>query len=241
MLSQEALAPAELAAAREARLVRLEEAVAKLQPKRKDAWEKLQSVGTLASGVLVAVVGYFLTGSVNNALQRQQLQLSNVKEMRDLIGQLNTADADQADAAALTLSAFGRPAVPAVMGALVAGGEVRAPAAERALRAIGLDDPEAVCDPARKVIDNRTARFSWLAHLAALRLLGDLDCGGARESVEAYARALAGVRSADDLATFAARVDGEVPLDREGADQLGAQASRTLGALRRREGSGLRR
>lgn len=232
MLSQEALAPAEVAAAREARLARLEEAVAKLQPKRKDVWEKLQALGPIVSGVLVAVVGYWLTGSVNNAIQRQQLQLSNVKEMRDLLGQLNTADADQAEAAALTLSAFGRPAVPAVMGALAAGGEVRAPAAERALRAIGLNDPDAVCEPARKVVDNRTARFTWLAHLAALRLLGDLECRGARASVEAYARALAALRSADDLKAFASRVEPEVPLDRESVDQLAAQANRTLGILR---------
>jgi hypothetical protein len=233
MLSPEALASvADSAAAREARLARLEEALQKVQPKRKDRWEKLQAVTPLLSGILVAVVGYFLTGSVNNAIQRQQLHLSNVKEMRDLLGQLNTADIDQADAAAFTLSAFGRPAVPAVMGALLAGGEVRAPAAEKALRAIGFDDPSAVCEPARKVVDNRTARFSWLAHLSAIRLLGDLECRDARTSVEAYARALGGIRTAEDLAAFASRVDREVPLDREAAEQLKTEVNRTLRILR---------
>ena len=104
---------AEAAAAREARLSRIEDGLKKLQPKQKDGWEKLQALTPLVSGILVAVVGYFLTGSVNNAIQRQQLQLSNVKEMRELLAQLNTADSTLADSAAFTLSAFGRPAVAA--------------------------------------------------------------------------------------------------------------------------------
>ena len=114
---------AQAAAERETRLRRIEEELKKLQPKRKDGWEKLQALTPLVSGVLLAFVGYFLTGSVNNAIQRQQLQLSNVKEMRELLAQLETADSNQADVAAFTLSAFGRPAVPPLMAALLSGGE----------------------------------------------------------------------------------------------------------------------
>jgi len=223
---------AEAAAAREARLGHLEQELKKLQPKRKDGWEKLQALTPLVSGLLVVIVGYFLTGSVNNAIQRQQLQLSNVKEMRDLLAQLDTADTSQAEAAAFTLSAFGRPAVPALMAALLSGGEVRAPAAERALRAIGLNDSEAVCVPARKVIDNRTGRFSWLAHLSAIRLLGDLECRGARASVEAYAQALGAVRSPADVSAFASRVDPDPPLDFGAVEQLKTETERTLRILR---------
>ena len=223
---------AEAAAAREARLGRLEEGLKKLQPKQKDPWEKLQAVTPLVSGILVALVGYLLTGSVNNAIQRQQLQLSNVKEMRELLAQLNTADSNQAEAAAFTLSAFGRPAVPALVAALLAGGEVRAPAAERALRAIGLNEPVAVCGPARKVLDNDTGRVSWVAHLAAIRLLGDLECRDARASVEAYLRALDQVKSPNDVSGFAARVDSDPPLDLAAVGQLQTEAARTLRILR---------
>ena len=159
---------AEVAIARETRLTRLEDDVKKLKPKGKDGWEKLQAVTPLIAGVVLAFVSYLLTGSVNNAIQRQQLQLSNVKEMRDLLAQLDTADAAAAESAAFTLSAFGRPAVPPLMAALLAGGEVRAPAAERSLRAIGMNEPAAVCGPIRRVIDNRTGRFSWLAHLSSI-------------------------------------------------------------------------
>ncbi len=226
---------AEGAAAREARLRRLEDELKKLQPKRKDFWEKLQassSLSSLISALLVVIVGYYLTGSVNNAIQRQQLQLSNVKEMRDLLAELDTADINQANAAAFTLSAFGRPAVPALMAALLSGGDVRAPAAERALRAIGLNDSEAVCGPARKVLDNRSGRFTWLAHLAAIRLLGDLECRGARVSVEAYAQALGQVRSPADVSAFAPRYSPDLQVDGDAVGQLRTETERTLTILR---------
>jgi hypothetical protein len=222
---------AEAAAAREARLSQLEQAIKKLQPKTRDRWEKLQAVTPLISGLLVVIVGYYLTGSVNNAIQRQQLQLSNVREMRELLAQLNTADANQAESAAFTLSAFGRPAVPALVAALAAGGEVRAPAAEGALRTIGLNDPEAVCEPARKLLDNRSGSFSWIAHLSAIRLLGDMECRGARTSVEAFAQALGTVRNPSDLGAFAWRFAPDPPLDLDGVGRLKAELERTLKIL----------
>ena len=223
---------AEIAVARETRLTRLEEDVKKLQPKGKDGWDRLQAVMPILSGVFLAFVGYFLTGSVNNAIQRQQLQLSNVKEMRDMLAQLDTADAAAADSAAFTLSAFGRPAVPPLMAALLAGGEVRAPAAERSLRAIGLNDPAAVCEPIRRVIDNRTGRFSWLAHLSTIRLLGDLECRDARASIEAYSRALTQVKTPADVPQFASRVDPDPPLDFSAVEQLQTETTRTLRIIR---------
>ena len=219
---------AEVAIARETRLTRLEDDVKKLKPKGKDGWEKLQAVTPLIAGVVLAFVSYLLTGSVNNAIQRQQLQLSNVKEMRDLLAQLDTADAAAAESAAFTLSAFGRPAVPPLMAALLAGGEVRAPAAERSLRAIGMNEPAAVCGPIRRVIDNRTGRFSWLAHLSSIRLIGDLECRDARASLESYSGALSRVKSAADVSQFASRVDAEPELDLSAVEQLQAETGRAL-------------
>jgi hypothetical protein len=223
---------AEIAVARETRLTRLEDDLKKLKPKEKDGWEKLQAITPLIAGVVLAFVSYLLTGSVNNAIQRGQLQLSNVKEMRELLAQLDTGDARAADSAAFTLSAFGPPAVPPLLAALLAGGEVRAPAAERSLRAIGLSDPTAVCGPIQRVIDNRTGRFSWLAHLSTVRLLGDLECRDARASLEAYARALAQVKTPADVVQFAPRVDPDPPLDLSAVEQLQSETSRTLRIVR---------
>ena len=223
---------AEGAASREVRLRELELAVKKLQPKTKDGWEKLQALSPIMSGVLVAVVGYFLTGSVNSALQRQQLQLSNVAEMRELLVQLGSDDANQVNSAAFALSAFGKPAVPALIAALAAGGELRAPATEAALRGIGLNDPDAVCAPARRMLDNRAAVYSWLAHLSAVRLLGDMECRGARRSVEAYAKAVEDVKTESDVSAFASRVTTDPPLDFEGIGRLSSELQRTLTVLR---------
>jgi hypothetical protein len=226
-------AAVEAAVDRDARLSRLEEAVKKLQPKKKDGWEKLQAAAPLISGLLVVIFGFILTGSVNNAIQRQQLQLSNVKEMRELLAQLSSADEDVADSAAFTLSAFGRPAVPALMSALAAGGDVRAPAAEQALRAIGLGDPVAVCEPTRKLLDSRSGLVSWIAYLSALRLLADVECGGARASVQAFATALERTsQKPDDPGASGWRVAPSPPLDPILLGQLQKELARTLKVLR---------
>jgi len=221
---------AALAAERETRLRRIEDDLKNLKPKRKDSWEKFQVLTPLIAALAVAVVGYFLTGSVNNAIQRQQLQLSNVKEMREMLLELPTADPVKAEATGFTLGVFGRPAVPALMAALIAGGEARAPASEIALREIGFDDPAAVCGPVRKIIDDRKGRYSWLAHLSALKLIGDLGCTDARDSVDKYANALAAAQT--DLKSFATYVSADPALDASAIGQLDKQTQRAIQMLR---------
>src|SRR6185295_13009015 len=97
----------------EERLEKLEGELARLKKPPRDWLEILKAAAPLISGVVVAVVGYFLTGSINNAIQKQQLELSNVKEMRQLLLDLSNPDAsrEQVQATAVTLSAFGRHAV----------------------------------------------------------------------------------------------------------------------------------
>src|SRR5689334_8383398 len=63
----------------------------------------------LVSGLFVLLVGYRLTGSVNNALQNSQLQLANAKEMQALLQKLRSGD--EPESTALALSAFGKPAI----------------------------------------------------------------------------------------------------------------------------------
>lgn len=218
---------AEVAAQREARLNRIEQDVKNLRPKTKDRWEKAQALMPLVSGILVAVVGYFLTGSVNAAIQRQQLQLANVKEMRELLIQLNNGNTEQAEATGFALSAFGRPAVPALIAVLAAGGEVRAPAAERALRIIGLSDPDGVCPPLRRVLDNHSASYAWTAHLAAVRLAGDLECRQVGASLDGLHSRLEKVQRPDNLGSLAGWVASDPMLDLQAVDSLKKELSRT--------------
>ena len=231
-MSDEAHAQAaEVAVDRELRLRKVEDDLKKLQPKKKDGWERLQAMSPLLGGVLVAIVTYFLSGSVTNAIQRQQLQLSNVKEMRDLLDQLDKG-AGEGESAAFTLSAFGPPAVPALMAALLSGGVERAPAAERALWGIGLSSPQPVCDLAARVLDNRSGRITWISHVSVMRLLGDLQCRDARATVEAYARAVAPASPSGGDADFASRFTDGATLDSEAVDQLKNAAARTLRMIR---------
>ena len=64
------------------RLKKLEERLQKVEKRPKDKWDKFQSLSGIVSGLMVAVVGYFLTGSVNRALQERQFQFSLDPERR---------------------------------------------------------------------------------------------------------------------------------------------------------------
>ena len=79
---------------KEARITKLEAELEQVKRKGKDAWDIFQSLSQSLSpfvtGVVLAIVGYFLTGAVNVALQKQQMQLSNVKEMKELLEKLGT-------------------------------------------------------------------------------------------------------------------------------------------------------
>jgi hypothetical protein len=55
-------------------------------------WEKFKAFVPLIQAMLAAVVAYFLTGQVTLAIQQRQLELSNVKEMRDVVLHLLTTD-----------------------------------------------------------------------------------------------------------------------------------------------------
>jgi hypothetical protein len=154
----------------------------KLQPERpkpKDFWDKLQTVSVLSSGVIVAIVGFFLTGSVNTAIQKKGLELSSAKEMRELVMTLSKAkNREEAETAAITLAAFGQFAIPPVVGILqgAGGGSVQMLAAEKGLQTIGVVEPDAVCGALAQIVKNRTRLFAWDAHGAAIRLLGNLNC-----------------------------------------------------------------
>jgi hypothetical protein len=224
---------AEEAASRETRLAMLEARLKTLEPKRKDTWEKLQALSPIISGLAVAVVGYFLTGSVTAALQREQVQLSNVKEMRELVSMLASADTtDQsARAAAHTISAFGKPAVTPLVATLAEGHDISAPAAEAGLRALGLSEPEAVCAPLTKMLQNTSGRFTWVAHLSAIRLVGDLECREARAVVSRYAGDADGVRTAAQLQAFATRMRSDPPVDQDAVSQLRQELARTRRVL----------
>jgi hypothetical protein len=95
-----------------------------------------------------------------------------------------------ARAAASTLSAFGPPAVAPLITALADADDVRTPAIEGALRAIGLSNAEAVCGPLLSILEHQTGRYSWLMQRSAIRVIGDVRCPSARTLLESYGKAV---------------------------------------------------
>jgi hypothetical protein len=162
-------------------------------PHRKGFWDVVTLLMPLVNGIALALVGWWLTGAVELALKRDQLQLAQVKEMQQLISSLTAAKIDSASAlpAALTLAAYGKPAVAPLLALLTERfDEVRGPATEAALRAIGMADHDAVCAPLKTLMTSRTGRLGWPVHATVIRLLGDVQCREAAPQLEAMEQRL---------------------------------------------------
>lgn len=215
---------------KEARITKLEAELEQVKRKGKDAWDIFQSLSQSLSpfvtGVVLAIVGYFLTGAVNVALQQQQMQLSNVKEMKELLEKLGTTDitAEQAEASAFTLSVFGRYAIAPLIDLVLVGGEVRGPAAEKGLRAVGLREPTAVCDQLAHLLDTRSA---WQTHRVVIRLLGDLRCQQALPTLQAYAQLVEQAATPEGLRRYKNIVQDDPQPTAESIELLKQELDRT--------------
>ena len=178
------------------------------------------------SPVLLALVGLYFTDTVRMGFERQQLQLANASGMQALLVQLlgEKVSQTEARAAALTLAAFGPPAVAPLITALTDADDVLTPAIEGALRAIGLSEPAAVCGPLMSILEHHTGRYSWLMHRSAIRIIADVRCPEARTLIQTYRQALAtGTLKAFDPAT-----EEWKPLPPEIVDLLKADVDRAL-------------
>lgn len=173
---------------RDERLKRVEDQLHELGRNRKDFWDKLHSVSPLVSGTVVVVVGFLLTGSVNVALQKRQLDLSTVKGMQESLAKMREPNATpgQTEAAAVALAAFGSHAVTSLISELQFGGTNRRNAAETGLRAVGLSDPKVVCGKLLTIVTNPSRLFNWHVHKSAIGILGDLNCEGAATTLREY-------------------------------------------------------
>jgi hypothetical protein len=178
------------------------------------------------SPILLALVGLYFTDTVREGFERQQLQLANASGMQDLLVQLlgEKVSQTEARAAASTLAAFGAPAVAPLITALADADDIRTPAIEGALRAIGLNDPEAVCGPLLSILERQTGRYSWLMHRSAVRVIADVRCPEARTLLEMYQQALAN----RTLKAFDPSTEEWTPLPADIVELLKADVDRAL-------------
>jgi len=211
------------------RLNALEQKVASLKPSDKDRWDKIEKLSTGAWAVVTLFVSIFVTGRIENALKERQLYLENIKDMQALVDQLNKADPLTAMSCAVSLGAHGRYSVVPLIQALQAGVPDHRKAAEAGLSAAAAVDHDFVCQQLTGVIGNRTGLYQKEVPESAARLLGDLNCPGALDSLQAYLARLD--RVTPETAPFA-KIPGTQGLTTANIEQVKHTARVAVEALR---------
>jgi hypothetical protein len=174
-------------AAVEARLKKIEEKLDGKEERGALSWI-LDLLKTLLPSVVLALIGFALKDTVDQALREREIQLEAVKEMEKLAPDLQKNDLVRIDAQAKAaqLAAFGRYSVPFFVNILEVGNQNAALGAEDGLRMVARSEPETVCSTLQAVIRSRSGLYHWQTHLAALKILGQARCTEACKVVEDY-------------------------------------------------------
>jgi hypothetical protein len=190
----------------------------------------LQTLGPYIGGLVVLFVGYWIKDSVTFALQREQLDLSYVQQMRDLVKTFDeSVTPAAADANALGLALYGKYAVMPLVERLESGGDVLPLAALRGLQLVGFQDPVGACVKFRHIINDHTRRFRWQTHKTLIEVIGQSECVDARADLEKYRAALAQLGSDEkQLRVFAQRYSSWEGFDAESVGELTQEIERAL-------------
>lgn len=197
-------------------------------------WAKFQAITPLITPVVVAAVGFYFTGKVNQTIQRSQLQFNYVKEMQELLSKLGESKttAEEAKTTAVALAAFGSYSIPPLLNEIESGQPNRQAAAEYGLRAVALADPKSTCPILGRVLENRTAAYNWMTNRAAIRILGSANCENGPPILQGYlSRLNAAGSSGEAFKKFAATLADEPPATRENLDQLKSEVDKSLKLL----------
>lgn len=195
--------------------------------------EWLQTLGPYLGGLVVLLVGFWIKDSVTIALQREQLDLNYVQQMRDLIKAFDEADTQStADANAVGLAMYGKYAILPLVERLEGGGDVVPLAAQRGLRMVGTEHAVEACPKFRAVINDRARRFKWQTHKTLIKVIGQSECADARADLQTYGTALAKLGSDDQrLHAFAQRYSVDDGFDAESVAALTREIERALAIL----------
>jgi hypothetical protein len=142
------------------------------------AWDQVPAwLQAVATPLMVALVGWWLSGSLELAIKQQEVDISGVKEMREALADLYADEPvkSKVDTAALSIAAFGSVAAGPLVEAYNLTGASRTHAAERGLVAAALRDKARVC----KVLTSVAAKaspYSEDTRQMASKLQGDLRC-----------------------------------------------------------------
>jgi hypothetical protein len=186
--------------------------------------------------LLIAGLGVFFTDRVSNAIKQRELDLANVKEMRELLLELQSSGLtrEQARADAAGLAAFGPYAIIPFIDLVQDGEDNQALAAESGLRSVALGHAKEVASAMTRVVQNRTRFYSWRAHQFAIDLLGELDWKKALPELESYALQFPADSASDSLALsrFSNMVRDDPPPTTRTVVDLRTSLNTTLGILK---------
>jgi len=222
----------ESAMALDARLKALEDGLKQLRP-RSSLRDWIQTLGPYLSGLIILIVGFWLKDSVSMAFQREQLDLNYVKDVRELIQNFDQAtEQSSADTNAIALAMYGKFALVPLIERLESG-DVAKIAAERGLRLIGANQPEAACPRFANLLDDPSPRFTWQTHKTIIRLLGASGCVEDIGLLEGHVVSLdQAAADAEELAKFAMRFSNPGVIDAEAVDSLKTAATDAVTILR---------
>ena len=215
----------------EQKLKDLDTRLSNAQPKKKDGWDKFQSLSSFLSAIIVLLASLFITNRVEQALKERQLQLANVKEMEQILEKITDvrASPDTVRSASLTLAAYGRYAVPPLIQVMRNNPPEHLAAAMDGLRAVGATEPKVVCQQLTAIINNRTQLYHVEVHQNAVQLLGDINCQGSTRALEMYIDRLGQTKPTN--APFS-KVPGSQTLSENDIESVRTQAEGALKALR---------
>jgi hypothetical protein len=179
-----------------------------------------------------------LKDSVTIAMQREQLDLSYVTQMRDLVKDFDKAAASDDEAAyanAVGLAMFGKYAIMPLVERL-GGASTASVAAQRGLLLIGSDDPHNACRKFIAVIDDSTRRFAWDVHKSIIQVIGRAGCTEAIPALERYQAAVKGIdQDPARFSAFAERFSDSSSFDIGNAKRLAAETGIALTILKRQK------
>jgi hypothetical protein len=215
----------------DARLKAIEESIKKMNPKS-SVRDWVQTLSPFVTAIAVFIVGFVLKDSVTQALEREKLDLSYVSNVRELIAGFDAAEQQStADSNAIALAMYGRFSIVPLVERLQ-GGDVAQLAAERGLRIVGSEDPEAACAAFTRILQDPARQYTWQTHQAVVRLMGASECVPQLPVLETY---LVDLPARDDpalLATFARRFSNEGGFDAENSGPFREQLRTTMVILR---------
>ena len=112
--------------------------------------------------LMVLVFGFMLKDSVDQALNRRQLELSAASEIQHLVEKTASSNLTEARAAAVTLASFGDFAAVALARALQDAGTGSAIAAEDGLRSLALTGSEEAWEALLQRRQQQWERWRWV-------------------------------------------------------------------------------